>query len=1327
MRSFPPLFANEKNRKRGAAPFYILECPFPSTGTIYLSERVVAFSSWKGGVVTKSWIAAWGQITEDISDNAALTNVSTFELEAIIDPRSPGEDIEAIIELSANKAETTDCSLYLAFYDLVGSAESENPPQLLWKGNITDWEKIDDLIMRIEMADCSVRLDKYIGTKLNLADYPDAHPDDVGKTMNIIYGANNMVTCLRADWGARTTLKTGITETDTALELSDASLFPSSGTVTIDNENISYASITGNTLNSLTRGANGTTASSHGIGAQVWEVRSQYDSIIAGHAIKNLVAAYAEIDGYRLRVTSGVSSLLSSGRQLLRAISQISVAPVDSAKLSDPGHEHSLSSYTNLTGTGSSHYSDSDWGSWLWTGADASVRDGSAATYLQASFGPEVGDAEATITVNFSYGASAPSAVYAVITHQTKVWNYYTPLRDDLGAFVNGILLDRSDTRVTQKILLGTSVPSSLTLTVWHPGSPYNPAGIYCICYEIYLEVHTSSTSYETTGVVLNGGTVYTKFVERFHALVDGYEDDSSGTITGTPNAIITRPDHVFKHFLYTYASWPVAEFYTNASFGSSYLFSMVLNEYKKFKAWLAKMAWECRCYFRFHAGHAQLLYRPDSMHTEIDLMEYPTNSRAQEAYVSSCETNNITVDEMEYASDSAAQAAFATSSTTPANEGTGGTITHAGGYTIHTFTSGGTFNPGKARKVDYLVVAGGGGGGGGYNGGGGGGGGGGVLTGTIYKTAGNYTVTVGAGGSGGGGGGTGGNGGNSVFDTITSTGGGGAFSSSTGGNGGSGAGGGCAKSTGCGGGSGVSGQGHNGGSGQTDGGWYWYGGGGGGAGAAGSGLTGGAGVASSISGRSQYYGGGGGGGGTGTYGGGGAGGGGRGANGGSGAVAGTANTGGGGGGYGAAGGSGIVIIRYKTEYELTAFSDTVVKYQGDYSLKCVAVATGSLNKTLTRTLSPTIDLSGTEMFYFAIRSSLTGSNIKVGIHDSGGTTAEVIPNIIHANTWQIIEVDLSGVSDADKDAIDQIKVTVVNADSTNTFNLDDMYAGELSALKAYSEDTQKTQGSYSLKVIAQTNSLNETLTRTVTPAIDLTDAETIKYDIRASRTGINLTLALHNSDGTWISSSPDIIAADTFQTVSIDVSSIPNENKNAIDQFKITVINADTANNVRIDYCHSPRAETIPAAEVAMNDTKTTVRVRRSPLDEVINKISLHYNRDATKHGDEAYAGLLEGSDSASIDRYGEKEQPDLFKFDFVQSETMAERLLAFYLTRYKDRRKLVEMQLFLDNVDLEFADAVELAFLSNLLCEVQKVNIRPGSARDMRNDSITLIAKEY
>ena len=265
----------------------------------------------------------------------------------------------------------------------------------------------------------------------------------------------------------------------------------------------------------------------------------------------------------------------------------------------------------------------------------------------------------------------------------------------------------------------------------------------------------------------------------------------------------------------------------------------------------------------------------------------------------------------------------------------TGGTVSYAGGKTIHTFTSSATFtvrDP-SLTSVDYLVVGGGAGGGGSNTGGGGGAGAFRVGSGIpISATPGSYQITVGAGGNGGSGSaGTGSNGADSIFSTITSNGGsaGAGNNASAPVNPGNGSGGG-------GGGGGVlNGPGSSGGAygnpGGSAGGGFGGGGGGGaggsgGTGATGAGGTGGPGTSSSISGTSVTYAGGGAGGHQnnapatpGSPGGGGAGGRGPGGSPASGSP-GTVATGGGGGGagypgsgndIGGNGGSGIVIISY--------------------------------------------------------------------------------------------------------------------------------------------------------------------------------------------------------------------------------------------------------------------------------------------------------------------------------------------------------------------------------------------------------------------------------
>lgn len=251
-------------------------------------------------------------------------------------------------------------------------------------------------------------------------------------------------------------------------------------------------------------------------------------------------------------------------------------------------------------------------------------------------------------------------------------------------------------------------------------------------------------------------------------------------------------------------------------------------------------------------------------------------------------------------------------------SSGTGGTITTSGGYTIHTFTTNGTFTLPSGRNVEYLVVGGGGGGGNGValRGSGGGGGAGGMLTGTTSFAAGSHSVVVGAGGA------PASAGANSSVNSIVAIGGGRggqpSTSPTTGGSGG-GAQGDAEQSTTMSGAAGTAGQGNKG---QDTPAFQAWGSGGGGKGGEGSGSSGGAGLASTITETSVTYARGGNAGGT--YAGGwtcpGP------------AASGAGNTGNAGYGgdakmngpqacAGGSGGSGIVVVRYPTESPISGWT----------------------------------------------------------------------------------------------------------------------------------------------------------------------------------------------------------------------------------------------------------------------------------------------------------------------------------------------------------------------------------------------------------------------
>jgi len=177
----------------------------------------------------------------------------------------------------------------------------------------------------------------------------------------------------------------------------------------------------------------------------------------------------------------------------------------------------------------------------------------------------------------------------------------------------------------------------------------------------------------------------------------------------------------------------------------------------------------------------------------------------------------------------------------------------------------------------------------------------------------------------------------------------------------------------------------------------------------------------------------------------------------------------------------------------LQCYSEDTIKQQGSYSLKAIAVQTDSLNDTLTRTVDPTIDLSDKSSIKYHIYSAdRTGSHIKIGIHDSGGTTTEHTANISSTGAWELQTWDVSAVTDANKDVIDSIIVTVVNADAANTFYLDNVF-GQTAATGGGNMELYTSQ--------------NWTINLTPTIVRGLVFANKAPDVVKLSRTGTGVTL----------------------------------------------------------------------------------------------------------------------------------------------------------------------------------------------------------------------------
>lgn len=643
MKSFPSNFIAEKDKPAGASPVWVLKCPFAS-GTIYISDQTFTITGWDGGPTTLAWVRDWGSIEEDISGVLGTPLVASMDLRLINDP-DDASNIEAILDDAANSIETTDCELYLWFTDLDASTD---PPQLMWTGNVVDWVKEDELEYSLELVDESVRVNKYVGSKISAATYPNADKDDVGKLGNILYGVVKKVPARAVVAGGLDYLDAAITGAQTTLTLVDAAAFPASGTVGLEEEEISYTGKTGNQLTGLTRAANGTTAATHARGSVVWEVRSDFTYEAASHPIKQFDAIYADGHNTRLKITSvctlytgqtgdehptwggramvvvpskmtkaqAVDLLVQDGITVNDAITVVDTIAVsdtitvddlltvsDNIGVSNPAHNHGTieQSITQYPTTPALPTQCTNSGSWTFPAVSGTVID--------TVYNVEVGSGFTTFQV---YGVAMSLNASNIFT---KTGSGSAPTSVPWSGASSG-----TQVKVLSRTVRYTATINNATQNTTKTGSASRGGSVSKGGMATKTGAASKSGAATKSGTVTMTGNSVADTVVADKVLVDaqGYQDDASGSISGTPSLLLERPDHVMKHFLVTYGGWPVADWSSAAAssaFSSNgYKFSVVINEHKKLKEWLNYMAWQCRCWFRFYAGKAYLLYRPDSL-----------------------------------------------------------------------------------------------------------------------------------------------------------------------------------------------------------------------------------------------------------------------------------------------------------------------------------------------------------------------------------------------------------------------------------------------------------------------------------------------------------------------------------------------------------------------------------------------------------------------------------------------------------------------------------------------------------------------------------------
>ncbi len=123
-------------------------------------------------------------------------------------------------------------------------------------------------------------------------------------------------------------------------------------------------------------------------------------------------------------------------------------------------------------------------------------------------------------------------------------------------------------------------------------------------------------------------------------------------------------------------------------------------------------------------------------------------------------------------------------------------------------------------------------------------------------------------------------------------------------------------------------------------------------------------------------------------------------------------------------------------------------------------------------------------------------------------------------------------------------------------------------SLDVYSEGVTKTEGDYSLNVVCANGAitLNDTVTNTIS-AVDLTDIDDIYIDVKSNRTGVaNFQLGISDSVAGYTWFDVPVSIADTWETVTIDISGLTTASKDAITAIALKFTDTDDTNVLHVD-----------------------------------------------------------------------------------------------------------------------------------------------------------------
>ncbi len=482
--------------------------------------------------------------------------------------------------------------------------DNDNPTEslIIFKGTLDEPQNID--LMSFECSVSSMVMTKDSQFKQELiteAEYTSVDPDDLNKVQNIIYGSCERVKCHAIKAGAMDNLSEDISDTAMSFDLSDASRFPSSGsfTIQIDAEKMLIGSRSGNTLTVTTRGYSSTTAVDHDAGALAFEVLTEYIYLVASHPVKTLGDIY--VDGLR-QITGFTKYTGQSGSEHAnypgKAVIKFTAKPIINKQVNIEITD-TIDVSSNSVSTMQINPS----------GGQSELRDGSLVTYYDA----------------FTGIMTYPGTSYGTMIrrrHFVHVENLHATASKTLKIALSWDPF----TYVTINIPPGvkTTVYAQYSGSNWTEGTKCVGEDSNIRIYEVWKEAdYTIDVTKSGTVTAIGNSSADVVVGASVNVDVDGYQDDSDGTYTGSADALIERPDHVLKHFINVLYGFAISDINTSSfstagtsyagAISGGYKFAFLINEEIKPSKFISNLAFQCRSCLRYEAGEWYLDYLPDT------------------------------------------------------------------------------------------------------------------------------------------------------------------------------------------------------------------------------------------------------------------------------------------------------------------------------------------------------------------------------------------------------------------------------------------------------------------------------------------------------------------------------------------------------------------------------------------------------------------------------------------------------------------------------------------------------------------------------------------